>query len=588
MNITSATTVESDSPQPATGRWQVASLVEAPPLRFFRRVVRLRFETGGMADRLSIDAKTTTLKAVFQPYDYDALNPGEPSLKALLSASDEAVIVTLDAPRQVKQVRLSPGSVPGPGSPVELYRLDGEALADEPTVTAKVQGVDLAEESFVVGRKKALERSFGARMATLPADADFTDTRFAIRLGGSADRSLRVDDLVGVQIRGYPAGPRLGISDPNEPDSATFFWQVPGEIGKTPPDERGNVDAGGAFAKALEGYLDDFFARSAASSADGHPPRFVDVALVMASDAPCTLNITAFDITYHLVRQSFPSHEEKQVLRFPGERVTAQEVSVQLPGEITVTSATLETVESFRRDRPLSFDDGHDVPDATPTQKEGVHVGVERWIAQGITPPQAMSVSGIAIALMSISNNTELLVALQEDWHGQPSGKRLATGEITLDRIGQRGWATLLFPDAITLPSSLCWILVKAANGRAVWLVDAGSTPARMLERSNDANVWAELSGFKGLQALHRLYSRSKQAREQHPTSLTVGTHAAAAMSEQNGTKAYDLASTFNDYLSSSPSSTPATTIPLTFTSALPGLVTIYPPTIEYDLVPQP
>jgi hypothetical protein len=105
-----------------------------------------------------------------------------------------------------------------------------------------------------------------------------------------------------------------------------------------------------------------------------------------------------------------------------------------------------------------------------------------------------------------------------------------------------------------------------------------------MLEGSDDPNVWAELSGFDGLQALYRLYSRSAQAQEQHPTSLTVGTRAVTTISEQNGTKTYDLTSTLDGYLDGLPSSTPAATVPLTFTSALPGLITIYPPVIEYDL----
>jgi hypothetical protein len=80
------------------------------------------------------------------------------------------------------------------------------------------------------------------------------------------------------------------------------------------------------------------------------------------------------------------------------------------------------------------------------------------------------------------------------------------------------------------------------------------------------------------------LYSRTRQAQEQDPASLSIGTQAATAMSEQNGVRTYDLTSTFNTYLDSSTSSTPSTTIPLTFTSALPGLVTIYPPINGYDL----
>ena len=563
MKVTSVTTTEIGAPRSATGGWQITSLVEVPPLRFFRQVVRLSFETGDIADRIEIEPENTTLEAVFQPYDYDALAPSAPS-KASLTTSGGAVIATLDAPRQIRQVRLSSGTVSEPGYAIEFYRLDGSTLADKPSASASVQ----------------------SNVATLPSNVDFTDGRFAVRLKGPTGPSLKAGDLAGLQIRSYPTGPRLGIADPDDPDSAIFFWQASGELGKTVPADQGNVDAGEAFATVLGRYLDDFFARLAEST-DGNgpsspPPQFVDVALIVASDAPCTLNITAFDVTYHLVCQSFTSRGDKQVLRFSGDQATSQEVSVRLPGKATVTSATLETVESFRRDRPLASNDG--MTDAAPAQKEGVYVGVERWVAQGITPSQATSVSGIAIALMTISSDTELLVELREDWGGQPSSRRLAAGMIRLEQVGKRSWATLLFPEMITLPSSLHWLLVKATSGRAVWLVDAGNGPARTLEGSSDSNVWTELSRFDGLQALYGFYSQGKQAQEQFPASLTIGTQAATTISEQNGTRIYDLTSTFNTYLDGLPSSTPATTIPLTFTSALPGLVTIYPPVIGYDL----
>jgi hypothetical protein len=70
----------------------------------------------------------------------------------------------------------------------------------------------------------------------------------------------------------------------------------------------------------------------------------------------------------------------------------------------------------------------------------------------------------------------------------------------------------------------------------------------------------------------------------QFPASFTVETRVATTISEQNGARTYDLTSTFNAYLDSLPSSTLATMIPSAFASALPGLVTIYPPIIGYDL----
>src|SRR3990170_5226151 len=99
MNVTSITTTESNPVRSLPGRWQITSPVGAPPLLFFRRAACLRFETGGMADRISIDRESTTLEAVFRPCDYDALSQSKTSLKASLTASSGTVIVALEAPR---------------------------------------------------------------------------------------------------------------------------------------------------------------------------------------------------------------------------------------------------------------------------------------------------------------------------------------------------------------------------------------------------------------------------------------------------------------------------------------------------------
>jgi hypothetical protein len=514
-----------------------------------------------MADRIAIDLESPTLEAVFEPYDYDALSQSKTSLEASLTDSGGAVIVALEAPRQVRQVRLSPGTAPGSGYSLEFYRLDGSTLADKPTTSIGVQN----------------------NVATFPSGDDFTDARFAIRLKGPGGPSLDAGDLAELRVRGYPTGPRLGIADPKDAGSAVFFWQVAGEVGKAVPPERGNVEAGAAFAQALERYLDDLFARLEGQT-EGRPES-IEVALIAASDAPCVLDVTVFDVTYHLVLQSLFSDEgervEKRVLQLTGDRSAVQEV--RLPGNATIESATLETVESFSDDR-LSVSGGERPSDVLLAKNEGVYVSTERWVAQGVAPIQAISVSGIAVALLATAKNTEVLIELQEDWRGQPSGRKLAAGALTLERVGHRGWVTLPFTEAVVLTSTPHWILVKAASGRAVWLTDAAEeVPVRVLEGPGDANTRTELSVLDGLQAMYGFLSRSKQAQKQQPVSLTIGEHVVAA-TDENGTNIYDMAFAINDYLGGLPPTTSAVAVPLIFRGASRGFVTVYPPIIEYDL----
>ncbi|GAK58625.1 hypothetical protein U27_05599 [Candidatus Vecturithrix granuli] len=530
--------------QSAVRQWQLISPVTVPPLQVFQKVVYLRFVTDGVADQISIDEEATTLRAVFQPYDYDAITQSEPTLRALRTSSEGAVIVTLDAPRQVRQVSY-------PSYLLELYRLDGNKLADNPTVSVS-NATTLSE--------------------------DFTDRRFAIRLKkpDGQHEPLSPGDILELRLRSYPTGPRLGIAKPGALSSGVFFWQAPGEIGKTASMSQGEVNAGTALVKELQRYLDGL------SALHSPLPQCVDIALVIESDAPCTLNITAFYIMYHLVSKSFFPYKEKQVLRFPGNQVTAQKISVKLSGNAIVTSATLQTVESFRSDRPLSSNNGDSLPSMALAQKEGIYIGGEKWVAQSITPQQAISVSGIVLGLMSVADKTELAIELHEDWHGQPSGKKLVETMRILGQLGKRNWVTLRFPESIVIPSQPHWILIKATSGCAVWLVKPGNSPVRVLEKSCQKNLWTELSIFDGLQAIYRLCSQSNEVQQETPPiTLHVGTQAVTSTNRQNDIQEFDLTFALNNHLDTQ---TVDNTIPLTFTAIVPGIMTVYPPYIKYDI----
>jgi hypothetical protein len=559
MSIASLTTVGGTPLPSAAGRWEITSPVGTPPLRIFRRILLLRLVTGGLADGIRIDPEATSLKGKFSSYDYDALNPGEPALKAVLSNSGDAVVVALDAPRQVSEIRLPPGKATGAEYSVELYRLDGNTPTEKPTVSASVQN----------------------NTAVFPESGGFTDARFAARLEGPSSPSLSSGDLAAVQLRSRFAGARIGISDPNEPNSATFFWPTPEDIAGTPPANLTNVEAGKAIAAALGRYLDDFFAPLQPADGNEPAPGFVEVALILESDAPCVLDLEALDVVYHPLTRSLHSDDgealDKQVLRFPGELSVAREVLLRLPSNARIGSARLETVESFATDRPLATSD--DPPNAPLTQDTGVHLSVGRWAAQAVVPPRAMPVSGVAVAVLPLARGTRVLVELQEDSDGRPSGKKLATASLTLDQPGRRDLVALLFPEVVTLFSERYWLLLGTAAGVAIWLADAGDGDLKVLDRTTDG--WKTLDG---LVATQQLLVRNEQTQEQQPASLSIGGNVVMGTAGQDNARTYDLALAIGSYLDSSVGTDPAATIPLTLTSALRGIVTVYPPEIEYDL----
>ena len=78
-------------------------------------------------------------------------------------------------------------------------------------------------------------------------------------------------------VRGAATGGRLGIVDPDDPGSLAFFWPTPDQTGT-------HVDAGAAFAQALQAYL-------AGKAGDLTPT----ARLVIQGDEPCSFALTAFD-----------------------------------------------------------------------------------------------------------------------------------------------------------------------------------------------------------------------------------------------------------------------------------------------------
>jgi hypothetical protein len=552
------------------------SPVEQPPLRFFRQVRYLRL-TCGDADRIVLDDRTTVLRATFQPHNYNAVPSGSP-LTATRRVVDGAIVVSLDAPRQVQRLRLSPSKAPS-GYQVELYRMDGNTLAEKPTLTASVQ----------------------SRTVILPANPDFTDLDFAIRLKqpGNTPVSLSSSDLLELWLRSYPTGARLGITSPADLSAATFFVQIPGEIGKATPASQGIVEVGAQLAEAINRYL-----RSLATPL----PASLDIALVVESDAPCQLTFTEFNLGYHLVRATFPpialntAAPDKQTLRFSGGGNT-QSVFLQLPRTAVVTSASLQVSESFRPDRPtaIATGSGTDVPpDHSLPQKTGIYLGRDLWVAQSINPDQPTSLSGVAVGLMAIAAETQVQLEIRDDWQNSPSGKVLASSKLQLGAIGTSAYATVLFADPVLLPPHPHWLLLQAIRGAAVWLMQAGNQPVQVLEASDQPGLWAELSRFDNQAGIYQLLSQpvaepaptgQPAPLQQSAVILTIANQRIAPVIPAEtslspspaGTTTYDLAPAINAYLASQPATVTQVPVPLAFSAIAPGLLTVYPPVIEYD-----
>jgi hypothetical protein len=313
------------------------------------------------------------------------------------------------------------------------------------------------------------------------------------------------------------------------------------------------VDAGGPFAAALDRFLATLPA----------PLQPVTVALVLASDAPCRFETTAFNLSYHLVRASFPGGKPKQVLRFEGGGPVVREAAVEVPGNALVKTAVLKTSPSFRNGGSAA-----PVPGPGLASQTGVRVGGGRQACQRMSLEGARTVQGLSLAVLSLADRTALDVGLQEDHGGRPSGRALLEGSVTLDEAGRRAWVNVPAADAL-LPSGRYWVVVRTGRGQAVWLTAEGTEPLLVLGQTEGV--------LEGCQALHRLLARGPADTPE--LAVLVGDQEAAAAGET-----HDLAPALAQHLATLPKVPSLVSVPIRFRSTASGLVTVYPPRIEYDL----
>jgi hypothetical protein len=592
-------------------RQEITPPIGTPPLRVFRRTLYFRIPTGGAAEALQVNP-AASLRGTFDSLEYDALEVAEGSLRATLGTLAGGVVVTLDAPRRVTGITLSPTVAPS-GSRLEFYRLDGNTPSGEPTVSA-VRLEFLREEDVVLfgGNTRALARGAASRAAVSPGESivfekkdkaffhdsaqfsvDFTDARFLLRLttGSGSPLPLSTSGLRTLSIRSYPSNPRIGLAFPAEPGAAAdpgaaaFFWRANGEVGTTTPAGEGVVDAGDALGAELARAA----ARFAEAAADAAPagtsvalPPEIDVALVLESDAPCVLRPPtsgeSFRAEVARVRASFPDGEPKRVLRFgPGQ--SAQEVAIDLPGGVNLASASISLDLSLSADRSSASGGApavDEIGDGT-----GITATPRRRIARKIELAEAISVSAIGIAVMTPVVGTEAMLELRADAAGAPTGTVLASGALRLERPGRAGWSVLSLPRPVVVSTAPHWLLLSAAAGTVVWLAEADGDGVRVLTAGAEAGPETS-SQIEGVSVLYDLRSRSGEAGET-PPPLRISTEGSPVPLSADGNDGFsaDLTAALAPAAAASAPGS-VMTLPLRFTAVDRGVVTVYPPRIVY------
>ena len=555
-----------------TGMLPITQKQSRPPIAFFRKVVPLAFQLSSGYRAVTVDANSAALRGAFRSYEHDALSAGA----ATKTKQGNAVIIEMAAPRELRQIRMS---APQANRLLEIYRLDGSVLSSKPTATAV----------------------FNGNTAQLPAGEHiFKDTRFAVMvkstLGEDAYVPLETQDVEEVRIGALPTGPRIGVGEPGADTASALFWQVPGEVSAT-SGISGAVDAGPEMARAIETYLGDILKRLADAGASF--PEVLEAALFIESDAPCLLEVTDFRLTGRPVlaprlalgtsgddpkTRDDLGENGKVVLRYSGEEILSKDIAVSIPKNAAIAAATVRTAESFRACAMDTASDAKTLLEELSGKTTGIYLETDKWAAVRATPTALPTLSGLLLGMMSVTAAANLLVELQEDWNGMPSGKVIANGIIDLRGASRRYWPGIRFPNPVVSLQPL-WILVTATTGNAVWLADPGDAPVSILRKRSINSTYQIIHQIDACRPVHIFTSASVKSVATSTLTLSIGKRNAPVNRQSDERKTFDIAAAVEGYLADHQSDDgEEIPVPLTFTSGMTGLVTVYPPEIVYDL----
>jgi hypothetical protein len=294
-----------------------------------------------------------------------------------------------------------------------------------------------------------------------------------------------------------------------------------------------------------------------------------------------------------------PADGAKEVLRAQGAN-SALAVQIDVPRPITIRAATLRIEGDLRTDAPANVVTTGETETTTSPSWEapipdvaGFSVDGTRAIAALLTPGQASEVSGVAAAVTLTSATAELIAELREDQAGVPNGRVLGSATVSLNQLDRPAWVKFEFAAAVVVKAAPCWLVLRATNGRAVWLADV-NTPGTVHIGDPTPKGWVDRGQFTDRTPLHQLWTKtaSLTTTTSNGSSADIGERlrvsigrAVLTPATHNGAKVrtVDIKDALQNLISAVTTGQ-LVAAPIRVSALGTGNITVYPPEIEYEV----
>ncbi len=522
--------------------WNIEQKTGRHPIIFYRKIFYLRFLLNNNPDKIAINQDSTELQGSFASLEYNSAAPG--SEADITPYADSFIVDLKTAPGYLSKININNANV----SQVEIYRVDGNRLMSDPTLTIN-NNTTISEE--------------------------FVAARFAVKANKSNGDHIQFtkDEIQAINIISYPTGPRIGLADPAKTEGTISFWQEPGLIKPDNISSTFSLNASTAFAEALQGYLNRYFEVN-----NPVDQQHIDIALIVESDAQCRFSLSRFAVYYSPVLTGFRMPDgqksDKIVLRFAKDKIESHNINIKVPLDFTEAELSLEP--SFGNNPPLLTE--KDCPVNENALNQGVYINNINWAALPVQPEKAGILQGIYLYLLPLNIKTEIIIELQEDWQGEPSGKLLQTCQTTMGKAGEREFVLFRFAQELPLNPGSYWILLKASFGTAVWLAGQGKGRVKFFAQKQNS---IQKESFNSLVDTQPVYKLIFKRQKNHFSCLQLSIKDNIINPEPDDKNKYNLKNSIAQYLNSKPGDNTLSDVPLTFTGTGPGLVTVYAPVIK-------
>ncbi|MDX2504026.1 MAG: hypothetical protein QNL62_06065 [Gammaproteobacteria bacterium] len=491
---------------------------------------------------ISINSPSTKIAGSFSSYDYNVVDQ---SSTEFLDKGDKVLVSLNTAPKEVKRINVSKAGI----TTVSCHRVDVNKVVDEPTMTHP-------------------------NNATI---SSFIDTRFAV--GVNDDIDISVGDISDLIVRSYPTGLRFGlvtlpgVLTDSVPD--VFFWQAPGEH-KT--DIEFSIEK--EFNEALQQKLDAYF------KSENYDPNaaHIDLAVVVESDNPCKLNVTTLSIDYNVVffpklmgwklKTGLLEIVDKLVLRYPEKNIETKRITFDVPA--SATSVILKLDASFSKNAAAIPEEG--LPKTYQHIKTGFLVESDTWIAQRIDVADPQVIKGFMLALMPVGDNIEMICELQTDFQNKPSGESVFSVTKALSTAKKQQPVQFIPQNPVTLQPQPYWLMIKTTGKNAIWLAQPVSAPAMLMQQKEPQNIWTEIELKTTIEAIS-IVIENNLASTALPYKISINGVSSHITPDVQGF--CDLSLDIQNYIQSQLNPAQSVSIPVDFTAAGPGLITIYSPEIK-------